>query len=107
LSGSALVADFGALGRWIQYQVATAPGETFELYLGEIDRERAENLLDESPNLLDNLGAENREEGIWLLQQRVHLRILERFEYAVDDPQAGIRLAISAEEGTPESGENK
>jgi hypothetical protein len=106
LSGSALVADFSALGRWIHYQVATAPGEIFELHLGEIDREKAEDLLDESPNLLDDLGAANWEEGIWLLQQKVHLRILERFEYAVDDPQAGIRLVISDEETTSESGGN-
>ena len=100
LSGSALVADFGALGRWIQYQVTTAPGEIFELHLGEIDREKAEHLLDENPELLDDLGAKNREEGIRLLQQKVHLRILERFEYAIDDPQAGVRLKISDEQST-------
>jgi hypothetical protein len=106
LSGSILVADFAALGRWIQYQMTTAPGEVFDFHLGKIDHEEAERLLDEHPEWLEDLGAETLEEGIWRLQQRVHLRILERFEYVVDDPQAGIQLRIREEGSTLESGEN-
>lgn len=93
-SDTALIIDLRAFGRWAQYQVAAAPGQIFDFHLSEIDREEAERLLAEQPELLEDWGIETRDEGIWRLQQKVHLRILERFEYLVSDPYAGIRLVV-------------
>ncbi len=45
-------------------------------------------------------GYEERERAgaIWRLQQQVHLRVLERFEYLVEDSSAGIRIEVIGEE---------
>lgn len=97
LFGHVLVVDFGKLGRWVQYQVPYAPGEIFAFHPDEIDRQKAEVLLDEQPDTLSRLGVETREDGIWLLRQKVGLRILERFEYVIDDPEAAVCLSTRTE----------
>ena len=78
-----------------------APGEIFAFHLDEIDREKADTFLNEQPQLLSRPEVGTREEAIWLLQQKVSLRILERFEYLIDDPEAAVWLSIEAEEDSP------
>ena len=76
----------------------SAPGETFWLCRDRIDQEKASEWVNESPHLIDTEKGETRDQAIWRLQQQVHLRVLERFEYLVEDSSAGIRIQIIGEE---------
>lgn len=98
-----LVVDLSTLGRWIQYQVTSAASEILDFRISEINVEEAERRLEDRPELLEDFGVETREEGLRRLQQKVHLQVLERFEYYVDDSQAGIRLEITNADQSSES----
>jgi hypothetical protein len=96
-SDNVLVLDLKRLGRWIQYQMESAPGETLWFCPDEIDHEKAAEWVNEFPHLIDTEKGETRDQAIWRLQQQVHLRVLERFEYLVEDALAGIRIQIIGE----------
>ena len=49
-------------------------------------------------HLINTEKGETRDQAIWRLQQQVHLRVLERFEYLVEDASAGIRIEVIGEE---------
>jgi len=66
--------------------------------LDEIDHEKAAEWVNQFPHLRDTEKGETRDQAIWRLQQQVHLRVLERFEYLVEDALAGIRIQIIGEE---------
>jgi hypothetical protein len=111
LTDHILVLDLQRLGTWVQYQVTGSPGQTFEFHIAAFDEEEADELLTQQPERMQDArtGRQlSRGEAIRRILQQVHLRVLERFDYAFEDMQAGLKLSIhvtSGEEDSPEETE--
>jgi len=96
------VLDLKQLGTWYQYSTRQVfegelAIEIFRFYLQPYDEGRARELLRERPKLTvdEHTGQPLEEsEAIRRLQKSVHLRILEQFEYKVENADAGMKLIL-------------
>lgn len=103
--GRVYTLDLKRLGTWWQYSPRRVfPDEeivgVFSFYLRAYDEVGARELLRKRPKLATDSDTGQRleaAEALRQLQQRVHLRILEQFEYRVDDSAAGIRMTLPRE----------
>jgi hypothetical protein len=95
--------DLRRLGTWHQYEPKeTFPEEeesvsVFRFYLRAYDDDRARELLEKRPELRVDPRTKERlsfEGAIRRLLQQVHLRILEQFEFKIEDQSAGIKLVF-------------
>jgi hypothetical protein len=95
-----LCVDLKKIGQWVQYApTRTAEdevvlGEHFLFSIRPITRAQALDLLVKFPQLRQGPEGEIRpeEELVWVLQQEVHLRVVEQFDYQIVDPNAALAV---------------
>ncbi|MBI5634765.1 MAG: hypothetical protein HZA15_14955 [Nitrospirae bacterium] len=98
--GILVVADLKRLGVWKQYEPRQLISgeerlEVFTFLLRKYDEAMAEDLLAKNQDWLKNPKTglpRTHEEGVREILQRVHLRILEQYEYVVEDSNAGFKI---------------
>ena len=99
-----LVLDLARLGRWLQYEPRQVFSEerrieAFTFYIKAYDETTAREAIQKGPKLAidpDTKEKQELREAVHRLRQRVHLRILEQFEYRIEDPAAGIGMTFSS-----------
>jgi hypothetical protein len=104
-----LVADMGMIGTWRQYHPRQAfpPEDTVDVFTGfvrAVTPEFATQLLDSDAQLRRDpqTNAELGErEAVESLQQRVHIRLVEQFEFLVERPSAGKRVLAVGRSSAP------
>lgn len=101
--GIVAVGDLKRLGTWRQYRPRKLfPEEEdvdgmFSFLVREFDTNSAEKLIEKNPNWLidpQTKQPRTRQETINQILQKVHLRIIEQFQFFIDDREAGIRIAV-------------
>lgn len=98
-----LLLDLRRTSTWQQYRPKlTLPGEEYltdelTFYLGSIDQERARQMVRDRPELVPPSGEKTEEEVLLELQQQVHIRVWEQFDFEVRVPEE-VRLLILPEE---------
>ena len=97
-----VVADMKKLGTWLQYK----PKQVFEeeQYISEefsfsikpFTRESALELIRKQPDIMKGKDGDIRQEEEVLieLQQRVHVRLVEQFEFEITDNKAGYKISM-------------
>ena len=99
-----LTMDLKAVGAWKQYVPRQEmPGEEFlaevftfclqpvsDAFASELTAQKEDFKRDPETNTVLNNG-----EAVRRLRQRVHLRILQQFEFSVENPDAGIKIILS------------
>jgi len=99
-----LVVDLRKFGVWHQFKTKPIfPEEQvlaneLSFLLRPIPREVAEELIREHPQLLkaEGTGSERpKEKVITEIQKTVHLRIVEQFDFVVEDPNAGYKMGLA------------
>jgi hypothetical protein len=101
--GHLLIIDLKRLGRWFQYEPRRVFDEerrveVFNFLIKAYDEQSAREAIRKSPKLSVDPDTKQRqgiEEAVRRLQQRVHLRIVEQFEYRIEDPSAAVRLTYA------------
>jgi len=89
-------ANMERLGRLTQYRASDRPEATlFDCRVESIDEEKAKALLAENHDLGRPEQNEVLTDPVLVLQSRVLVTFIERFEFRVVDPSAGLRLDIT------------
>ncbi|MBI3015418.1 MAG: hypothetical protein HYY65_10240 [Candidatus Tectomicrobia bacterium] len=101
-----LVVDLKAIGRWRQYEVRSESsaeeivGEHVLFAVEPVSEEHARKLIAEQPEFKkdQDTGKELEDtEAVRRLRQRVHLRILQQFDFVVEKREAGFKILLGRE----------
>jgi len=89
-----LVLDLKSLGKLTQYQVSTAPGDIFGFEITAYNKEMAESLIKKHPEILNDKDGNTRSTTAVVeeLRKQVHLRILEKLEFSIENDRAGLKV---------------
>jgi hypothetical protein len=97
------IMDLKRIGAFNQYRVKKDEKDILHFDLIFVDEKTARSYVAHDPKFLENEKGEKIPEAevINNLQERVFLKILERFEFTVEDGQACVTLRIQPEPTTP------
>ncbi len=103
--GIAVIADLRRLGIWKQYEPRQLiSGEerldVFSFLIRKYDMETAEQLLVQNAGWLKDSQTgkqRTRDEALREILQRVHLRVVEQYDYEMEDPKAGLKVNLGKE----------
>ena len=96
-----LVADLGALGRWVQYGVREDKlGQPFLFKVEHTGKDKAEELYNKHEGLRhdDSGNKRPKDEVIEELQEHVVMDVAECFDFVLDDQNAGIRIDLEQDD---------
>jgi len=99
LEKSICVVDIKKLGKLIQYKPhEDADGPLF-FSVVPFDDKKAEELIKRQPDFKKDKDGKimKKEDAIFHLKQKVHLRIYEKYEFKIEDKKAGIRIDLEGE----------
>jgi len=90
-----LVCDLQKLGTLFQYRIEEEEN-ILKFLIKVIDEKKAREYIEKNPDLLKDKNGKikSMEKAVYDLQKNVHLLILEKFEYKVEDENAGLLLEI-------------
>jgi len=97
---TALIIDFRRFGRWHQFvpkamletEVQIAPGILFGV--APVTLATADAILEKDPGAIETHGGGDKTKALRDLQQSVQFRLVESFEFSVQDPEAGVKFVI-------------
>jgi hypothetical protein len=100
-----VLVDLKKLGRWRQRRPPQELkgeqylGDEFSFYINAYTREAALDLVRKQPNFRKDRDGNERpeDEVVRELQQRVHLKIVEQFEFAILDRNAGYTIPVKSD----------